>query len=202
MFASCRSHAGAACFVFFVNVHKSANGTRARLTSYPVAVFFLRRHPQWQRFLADVLTAGIGRVPCVTPSAAPGRAALTAGVTKCRVCSPLTMVISAPLLRTLRNCEGLCGRSSVCVRRIAGAHTDVFISQFNEYYRRKTLVFHFYFPANSCGNSDVLHLFSTFNIWRSWDWCQGVSDNCVSEAVQEYLKALIRFVLFFSKEWP
>lgn len=41
MFAACRSHAGASCFfVFFVNLHKSANGTRAWLTSHPVAVFF------------------------------------------------------------------------------------------------------------------------------------------------------------------
>lgn len=86
----------------------------------------------------------------------------------------------------------------MCARRIAGAHADVFISQFNEYYRRKTLVFHFYFPANSCGNSDVLHPFfprSTFNAAEIG--AKGVSDNCVSEAVQEYLKALIRFVLFF-----
>lgn len=88
----------------------------------------------------------------------------------------------------------------MCARRIAGAHTDVFISQFNEYYRRKTLVFHFYFPANSCGNSDVLHPFfprSTFNAAEIG--AKGVSDNCVSEAVQEYLKALIRFCFFFQR---
>lgn len=76
------------CATFFpLNVGKSANCTR--LTLY--RVFLCCFHcdcASWPQ---------VGRV---TPSAA-----LTAGVIKCRVCSPLTMAISALLLSALQKCE-------------------------------------------------------------------------------------------------